>query len=380
MITNFDDIRPYTDTEITAAMRRIAESEYLPPLAKFVFPEKTQEEVKKLLLGFKNINDFQVGVMHVFNKQVIQQTIKNFTYSGFENLDTEKNYLFVSNHRDIVLDSSLLQSTLHDGGFRTTEITFGNNLMSSQLVVDIGKSNKMFTVERGGSAREFYINSLRLSEYIRYAVTKKGESVWIAQRNGRTKDGNDATDQGIVKMFCMSNMQNFVKSIEELNIVPIAVSYQWEPCDIFKTKELYLSRGGKKYVKQKDEDLISILTGITQQKGNVHFSICKPLEKEEYTKFANENPNKFFNRVAGLIDKRIFENYQLWSSNYIAHDIRSGTNKCEIQYTSEEKTQFMQRFQHILSQIEGDKEVVTSIFLGIYANPVENNFRMQTVL
>ena len=371
MNTNFDDIRPYTDDEIPAAMARIAESAYLPALAKFVFPEKKTDEIKSLLQSFKSISDFQVGVMHIFNKQVIRQSIKRFTYSGFEYLNPEKNYLFVSNHRDIVLDSSLLQSTLHDEGFRTTEITFGNNLMSSPLVVDIGKSNKMFTVERGGTAREFYTNSLRLSEYIRYAVTKKGESVWIAQRNGRTKDGHDATDQGIVKMFCMSNPQDLVTSIEALNIVPIAVSYQWEPCDMFKTKELYLSRGGNKYVKQKDEDLISILTGITQQKGNVHFSICKPIEKEEYAAFGNESPNKFFQHVAGLIDKRIFENYKLWSTNYIAHDILSGKNNYTNNYSMEEKTQFMQRFQHILEQIEGDKEIISTIFLGIYANPVE---------
>jgi len=173
-------------------------------------------------------------------------------------------------------------------------------------------------------------------------------------------------------MFCMSKLQNLTQSIEELNIVPIAVSYQWEPCDMFKTKELYLSRGGQKYVKQKDEDLISILTGIKQPKGNVHFSICKPLEKEEYAAFANEPPNKFFHQVAVMIDKRIFENYKLWSSNYIAHDIRSGTNRYAAHYTSEEKAQFMQRFQHILSQIEGEKEFISAIYLGIYANPVES--------
>ena len=371
MITKFDDIRPYTDDEIPAAMKRIAESEYLPALAKFVFPEKSINEVQALLRSFKSTHDFQVGVMYTFNKQVIAQTIKNFTYSGFEHLDPAKRYLFISNHRDIVLDSSLLQNTLHDEGFRTTEITFGNNLMSSQLVIDIGNSNKMFKVARGGNAREFYLNSLRLSEYIRYAITEKGESIWIAQRNGRTKDGNDATDQGIIKMFCMSNMNNLVQSLEELNIAPIAVSYQWEPCDMFKTKELYFSRGGKKYVKQKDEDLISILTGITQQKGNVHFSICKPINRNEYNVFVNETPNKFFNLVAGLVDKQIFENYKLWSSNYIAHDIRSGTSTFAHYYAVEEKEKFMQRFHHILSQIEGDKEVISSIFLGIYANPVE---------
>jgi 1-acyl-sn-glycerol-3-phosphate acyltransferase len=371
MITNFNDIRPYTDEEIPAAMKRIAENEYLPALAKFVFPEINIDEIKNLLRSFKSIHDFQVGVMYAFNKQVIAQSIKNFTYSGFEHLDPAKNYLFVSNHRDIVLDSSLLQNSLHDEGFRTTEITFGNNLMSSPLVIDIGKSNKMFTVDRGGTAREFYKNSLRLSEYIRYAITIKGEHIWIAQRNGRTKDGNDATDQGIIKMFCMSNTQNLIQSVDELNIAPIAVSYLWEPCDMFKTKELYLSRGGEKYAKQKDEDLNSILTGITQQKGNVHISMCKPIEKEEYLVFANEKPNTFFSKIAGLVDERIYENYKLWSSNYIAHDLRSGTNKYAQFYTAEEKEQFMQRFQNILNQIDGDKEVIAAIYLGIYANPVE---------
>jgi 1-acyl-sn-glycerol-3-phosphate acyltransferase len=375
MINNFDDIRPYSDDEISAAMKRIAESEYLLALSKFVFPAKTMNEIQTMLLSFKNIHDFQLGVMYAFNKQVIAQTIKNFTYSGFEYLDPAKNYLFVSNHRDIVLDSSLLQNCLHDEGFRTTEITFGNNLMSSPLVIDIGKSNKMFTVARGGTAREFYKNSLRLSEYIRYAINTKGESIWIAQRNGRTKDGYDATDQGIIKMFCMSNMQNLVQSVEELNIVPIVVSYYWEPCDMFKTKELYLSRDGEKYVKQKDEDLISILTGITQQKGKVHFNICKPLDKEEYIVFANEIPNKFFSKVAGLIDERIHENYKLWSSNYIAYDIRSGKNNYTNYYTTEEKEQFMKKRQHILSQIEGDKNMISNIFLGIYANPVDNKFK-----
>ena len=371
MMTKFDDIRPYVDAEIPAAMKRIAESEYLPAIVKFLFPEKQLNEVQALLCSFRNIHDFQLGVMYAFNKQVIQQTINKFTCSGFENLSPDKNYLFVSNHRDIVLDSSILQFALYDAGFRTTEITFGNNLMSSQLIIDIGKSNKMFKVVRSKTAHEFYKNLLHLSKYIRYTITEKGESVWIAQRNGRTKDGNDATDQGIIKMFCMSDTQDLVKSVEDLNIVPVAVSYQWEPCDMFKTKELYLSRDGAKYVKQKDEDLTSILTGITQQKGNVHFNLCKPLVKEEYVNFANESPNKFYKNIASLIDERIYHNYKLWNTNYIAHDIRSGSDEYAAHYTIEEKTQFLQHLHQTLNQIDGDKDIISSIYLSIYANPVD---------
>ena len=367
---NFDDIRPYYDHEILSAMKRIAKSEHLPAIADFVFPNRKIKDVQKLLRSFTSINDFQLGVMYAFNKQVIKKTTNSFTCSGFEHLNHKKNYLFVSNHRDIVLDSSLLQFSLFCEGFRSTEITFGSNLMISQLAVDIGRSNKMFKVIREGSAREFYTNSLRLSEYIRHTLTQKNESVWIAQRNGRTKDGNDITDQGIIRMFCMSNQQDLIKSIEELNIVPVSVSYQWEPCDIFKVKELYQSKDGEKYIKEKNEDLISILTGITQQKGNVHIEICKPLQKNEYINFVNESPNKFYKNIAQLIDNKIHQKYKLWNTNYIADDIRTGNNNHIDNYTAEEKELFLQRFNQILNQIDGDKDTISSIYLGIYANPV----------
>jgi len=374
MSHDFEDIRPYTDAEIPAAMKRIAENEYFPALCKFVFPEKKLSEIQELLRSCENIYDFQADVMHLFNKQVIAQTINRFTFNGSHYLDPRKNYLYVSNHRDIVLDASLLQSALLDEGFRTTEITFGSNLMNLQLVVDIGKSNKMFKVIRGGSPREFYNNSIHLSEYIRFTLTQKGESVWIAQRNGRTKDGNDVTDQGIIKMFCMSSRDDLVKSVSPLNIVPVAVSYQWEPCDALKTKELYLLKTGTKYSKNNDEDLTSILTGITQQKGNVNFSICKPLDEEEYTAFAHDSSNKFYSNMARLINERIYDNYKLWNTNYIAHDLRSGANSFIAYYTPEEKDQFVQRYHSILNQIDGDKYIISSIFLGIYANPVDQCF------
>ena len=370
MNTKFDDIRPYVDAEIPAAMKRISESEYFPAIAEFLFPEISLSDAQKKLHSYTNIKDFQFDAMYAFNLQVIKRSVKDFTYSGFERLDPAKRYLFVSNHRDIVLDSSLLQYALYLKGFSTTEITFGSNLMSSQLIVDIGRSNKMFKVMRGENPRDFYKTSLYLSEYIRYTITQKGESVWIAQRNGRTKDGNDATDQGIIKMFCMSDTKDLVRSIGELNIVPVAISYQWEPCDMLKTKELYLSRGGVKYVKQPNEDFISILSGFTQWKGNIHLSFCEPLQKEEYISFADEPPNKFYKNVAKLVDERIYSNYKIWNTNYMAHDIRSGTDQYAARYTPEEKELFQQRFQQALNQISGETDVISSIFLGIYANSV----------
>ena len=222
---DFDDIRPYYDREIPAAIQRIVNSDIFPLMVSYVYPGKSLEEIKKLILSFKTIKDFQLEVMRCVNEQVLARSTTGLTYEGIEQLDPQKKYLFVSNHRDIMLDSCLLQYLLYKNGHETTEITFGANLMSSPLVVDIGKSNKMFRVERGGNMKDFYMSSKHLSDYIRYVLTEKNQSVWIAQRNGRTKDGNDETDQGIIKMFCLSKASDKIQALSELHIIPISILY-----------------------------------------------------------------------------------------------------------------------------------------------------------
>ena len=367
----FDDIRPYYPSEIPPAMQRIAASEHFGILSQYIFPDKNVETVREMVRNFRTTEEFQKEVMYYFNEQVILRSMTDLTYYGLDHLNPETNYLFVSNHRDIMLDSSLLQYLLYKNDFRTTEITFGSNLMRPQLVVDIGKANKMFKVVRSSNIREFLKNSLHLSEYIRHTITEKGESVWIAQRNGRTKDGNDATDQGIIKMFCMSKKSDLVRAIEELHIVPVAISYQIESCDFLKTNELYKSLNGEKYIKQPGEDLHSILTGIMQPKGHVHISFCQPLTQEDL-QFDYKVPNDFYKKVACLIDKRIYNHYRLYNNNYIAHDLHSNNDACKDKYTTEEKAAFIARCHSMLEQIEGDKETLTSLFLGIYANPINH--------
>ena len=367
----FDDIRPYYPEEIPAAMQRIADSEHFGMLSQYIFPGKDTEEMRDMVRNIRTTEEFQTNVMYYVNRQFVTRSMTGLTFEGIERLDPKKKYLFVSNHRDIMLDSSLLQYILHINNFRTTEITFGSNLMNPQLVVDIGKANKMFKVIRSSNIREFLKNSLHLSEYIRYTITEKRESIWIAQRNGRTKDGFDATDQGIIKMFCMSKTSDLTDSINELNIAPLAISYQIEPCDILKTRELYMSRNGEKYIKQPGEDLNSILTGITQQKGKVNINFCEPLTKEEL-EFDHKTPNEFHKNVASLIDKRIYKDYKLYNNNYIAHDMRSGKSTYSDHYTKEEKDAFTARCKYMLEQIDGDKDALMSIFLGIYANPIDN--------
>lgn len=368
----FDDIRPYRNNEIAAAMQRIADSSSLPLLAAYVYPDDPIEIVQQRIAGYKTIKEFQSETMSMVNQQVLRRSMRSFSCNGLEQLSKQKAYLYVSNHRDIMLDASLLQYFLDSKGYETTEITFGANLMSNPLVIDIGKSNKMFRVERPGkSFKEFYRQSHHLSEYIRYVITERKESVWIAQRNGRTKDGNDMTDQGIIKMFCMSKESDKIAALTELNIVPMAISYEWEPCDILKTLELYESRLAR-YTKKPGEDLNSILTGIIQPKGNVHIELCKPVEPAELQQFSDFTNNEYNKAVARLLDKRIHEAYRLYPNNYIAHDLRHGSDKYAGYYTARERDDFRKQLRKLEQYDNYDIDRLMDIFLGIYSNPVDN--------
>ncbi len=368
----FDDIRPYNAAEIPAAMQRIAYSSSFPILAAYVYPGEPLDDVRKRIANYTTVREFQEETMSMVNERVIKNSITDFSCSGLDKLDPNKQYLYVSNHRDIMLDSSLLQYFLVQNGFDTTEITFGANLMMSPLIIDIGKCNKMFKVERpGGSIKEFYRCSKHLSEYIRYALNEKKQSVWIAQRNGRTKDGNDATDQGIIKMFCMSCPEDKIKAIEQLHIVPVSISYEWESCDILKTLELYESQFAK-YTKKPGEDLNSILTGIVQPKGKVHIELCDPVSYAELSELEHLTNNEYHKAVAKLLDKRINTAYRLYPNNYIAYDLRYGTTKYVEYYTQQERDAFIERVKLLERYDTCEVETLKDIFLGIYSNPVNN--------
>jgi glycerol-3-phosphate O-acyltransferase len=374
MIKNpiFDDIRPYYQEEIPAAMQRIASSDAFPLLASYVYPDEPLEAVRKKIASFTTIEQFQLDTMRHVNEQIIARSIDKFSGSGLERLDPKKHYLYVSNHRDIMLDACLLQYYLVINGFDTTEITFGANLMMNPVVIDVGKSNKMFRVERpGGDIKQFYKASLHLSEYIRYAIKEKEQSVWIAQRNGRTKNGIDATDQGIIKMFCMSESKDRVKALADLNIVPVSVSYEWESCDVLKALELYESQYTR-YTKKPGEDLNSILTGILQPKGRVHFEVCEPISVAELNALEHLTNNEYHKRVATLIDSRINTAYRLYPNNYIAHDLLYGNTRYRTMYTDAQFNAFMNRLAGLEKYDTCDVERLKEIFIGIYANPVDN--------
>lgn len=374
MIKNpkFDDIRPYYQEEIPAAMQRIADSEVFPLLASFVYPDEPIEQVRQRVRSFQNTHDFQHDTMVRVNEQIIKRSISEFTCSGLERLNPDRQYLFVSNHRDIMLDSSLLQYFFVINGFDTTEITFGANLMTHPVVIDVGKANKMFRVERpGGNLKDFYNSSLHLSEYIRHTITEKKQSVWIAQRNGRTKNGWDATDQGIIKMFCMSEPRNKIKALADLHIVPVCVSYEWESCDVLKALELYESQYTR-YTKKPGEDLNSILTGILQFKGRVHFELCAPISVAELSAFEGQTNNEYHKSVARLIDSRINTAYRLYPNNFIAHDLLYGNTRYSNLYNEQEYNAFVKHMNKLERYDTCDLDRLREIYISIYSNPIDN--------
>jgi len=370
-IDKFRDIRPYLEYEIPAAIKRIASNPLFDKVQAYLYPGIDINSARSRVARIDSVREFQKEVMYPAIETLIHKSCTSFSCQGLEHLSKKSTYLYVSNHRDIALDASLLSYSLNKGGFDTPEITFGANLMEGDFVIDIGKVNKMFKVERpGGDKREFYRQSEHLSDYIRTTLTQRGQSVWIAQRNGRTKDGIDRTDHGIVKMFAMSGRRDKVKSISELNITPVSISYEWESCDILKALELYKRSLGP-YHKSKGEDLNSILTGFVQPKGKVHITVCDTFTEEDLKPYADMRPNAFLKSVAELIDRRICSSYRLWPNNWAAYDIRSGSNRYSDRYTPEQKYALE---QHIDSAIQGyeDRSALRSILLDIYANPVDS--------
>ena len=354
----FDDIRPYTDAEIPAAMQRLVAYPEFRAVSGYLFPDRPFDEVAALLTSSRTVEEFQARFMVPVVEALMAKTTDGVTVEGMEKLDPGQAYLFVSNHRDIVMDAAFLQVLLRRAGLRTSEITFGANLMQGGLVVDFGKSNKMFRVERPttvSSPREFLQSSQRLSEYIRWTLLEKRESIWIAQRNGRTKDGLDLTDQGIVKMFGMAG------DIADLHIVPLSVSYEWEPCDVLKAAELAaLVRDGR-YEKKPGEDLGSILAGITQPKGRVHYAVGEPLTPADLAPWKGLPVNAFCRETAGLIDRRIHAGYRIWPNNRIAADLLLGTSSGG--YTDAEKAAFEKH-------LSAAPEELRPILLRIYAGPL----------
>ena len=370
-LSEFEGISPYTDAEAAEALSKLAEFPLLSQISQQFFPEEEPEFLKTILKSIKTIDEFQVLVMQKFVRWVLEHTAKNFSYDGVSNINPEKKFLALSNHRDIILDPAITQLILYANGIPMTEIAVGDNLITNQTIEWLIRSNRMIKVVRGISARELYLSSQLLSKYIRLNITQQRSSIWLAQRQGRTKNGYDITEQGLLKMLDMSGGADFQTNFEELNIIPMSVSYEYEPCDIFKARELVISRKHK-YVKAEGEDFKSIVTGIMQQKGNIHMNIGTQLTSEEIAAAALCDKNDRYQLIRHAVDQRVIEGYRLWKNNYVAYDIANHGFKYSHMYELADVEQFVSYMEHQLDTVEPEinREDLRRIFLDIYANPV----------
>jgi 1-acyl-sn-glycerol-3-phosphate acyltransferase len=312
-------------------------------------------------------------------QQVLKKSSEGLTTSGFDKLEKNTSYLFISNHRDIILDTSLLNACLFDHGLVMTASAIGDNLVKKDFLLKLSKLNRNFLVQRGLPPRELLQSSKLMAEYIGQLLLRENRSVWIAQREGRTKDGNDATHSGVLKMLGMGSEEpNLMNYFKKIKIVPVSISYEYDPTDALKMPQLMAEAKAETYVKEKNEDFITLLSGIIGQKKRIHIHVGDVLDKEiDALVVENENNNKQTQALAQAIDDSILRSYKLWPTNYIAYDLLHKTNKYSSQYSEDEKSLFERRLE---LKIDTANEIMVEGFLNMYANPVVNKSKYENAI
>jgi len=370
---NFDDIRPYNDSEVSHYLGLLIHDGGFQRILQYIFKDQTKiDQVKLLLSSIDTVKDLQLKfVYNLVNDLILQPSTDGLTAGGIENLDKNTSYLFISNHRDIILDSAIINYLIVYEGMNTTEVAIGNNLLIEDWIEYAVKLNRAFVVRRNLPARELLLASKKLSEYIRRDITLKHTSVWIAQREGRTKDGNDKTQLALLKMLNLSNHKEFKEGFGELRIVPISISYEIEPCGISKVDELYRKQT-EGFEKTQRDDLRSMGHGLVNPKGHVHFEFGKPIDSQLDLIAAEETTGAQIEKLAESIDQQIYSNFKLWPNNYIAEDMLNHTSANTQHYTDEQFRKFEGLVEEAITQIPGDSEVIRNMFLQMYVNPLLN--------
>lgn len=379
MRISIDDIRPFNDAEAVRALRRASYNPLALLISRFVFPDRSCLELSRTLRQVGSIDDYQRRVMSPLVENAVARTSSGFSFDGFEKISSAGKFLAISNHRDMILDVALTQWILLQKGLPLMEVCIGNNLIrDNALMSDLLRSNRMVSVLRGLPAREMYEASACLSEYIRESVTSQRCSVWVAQKEGRAKNGEDRTAQGLLKMLNMSGKGSFAENFEALNIVPLSISYEYEPCDLFKARELYVSES-RKYKKRHGEDTRSIIEGVRQWKGGIHLSADKPITREELAALDGQSGNDRFRLMRRILDERIIRGYKLWKTNYIAYDLLHGVEKYRDEYDAEDRGRFVEYVDAKIAKAGravSDLAEFRRVFLGIYAAPVSDKKRL----
>ena len=380
-INDFDDIRPLNNDEVKDAIESLIANEDFERAFRYINPDVNWKEFSETMRSFKTKEDFKAKLAYEAVMMVANKTTFSLTISGRSRLPKDKKpSTFISNHRDIVLDASFLNVMLYDVGYGMTQVAIGNNLLIRPWIETLVRLNNSFIVKRNVPVRQMLEVSKVLSAYIRRTITETKESIWIAQREGRAKDSDDRTQGSILKMLNMSGDKDILSNLMELNIFPVAISYEFDPCDFLKAKEFQQKRDDPDFVKSQRDDLLSMETGILNNKGRVHFTLTSPINDQLAQLDPNMEKNELIAAIASIIDKEIYKHYRFYPCNYVAYDMLTGTRRFSEHYGLKDKKQFEDYLQGQLDKIvlpNKDEAFLRTKILEMYTNPLKNFFANQ---
>ena len=375
----FDEIRPYAPEELPQVFEELIADPMFKAVVGQVMPGIPFDMIAAQMRQCKTNLDFQKAFFYRLLKDLVQKCAKGLVFDCSAIKDKSINYTFISNHRDIVLDSALLSVVLIENGMNTVEIAIGDNLLIYPWIKKIVRINKSFIVKRGLGLREQLKSSMLMSSYMHYAISQKHENIWIAQRQGRAKDSNDRTQDSILKMMVMGGEGDIFDRLKEMNLVPLSLSYEFDPCDYLKAKEAQQKRDDTNFKKSEADDLTNMQIGIYGYKGHIHFQTAACINAElDEIKSRNLPKTEVFTVIAELIDKHIHQNYHLYPCNYIALDTLNGENKFTDKYTEEDKAQFEGYLAKQMEKIDlpnKDLDFLRQYMLTMYANPAINHLK-----
>lgn len=374
---DFSDIRPYDDHEFREKISELVAEPGFEHAVRYAMPDVDYKQFVQNLLTVETQMDFQIKVMGPFLEMLVAKTTHGLSIDGLDNYDPSQSYTFITNHRDIVLDASFLNLCFIRAGLPLTQVAIGNNLLIFDWITDLVKLNRSFIVKRDGRVREALDNAKHLSAYIHYAVGEMHESIWIAQREGRAKDSNDRTQESVLKMLSLGGSGSCKQNLAALNIMPVAISYEYDPNDYLKVREFLLKRRDPEYKKTKRDDLFSMETGILKQKGRVHFRLGSCINKE-LAAVEGEGRPEVVHAACAVLDHAIHCGYRIFPCNYIAYDEVNGGSEYAAEYTPGDVRAFDEYIAGQLAKVDvediTDEEMafMRRTMLLMYANPLKN--------
>lgn len=373
----FEDIRPYNDNELPEKMAKIVKEPGFEHAIRYVMPDVDYPEFVKGLLSVKTRDEFQRKIVGAFLELLVAKTTKGLSFSGNENYTPGMAYVFITNHRDIVLDAAFLNLCFIHNNIPIAQVAIGNNLLIYDWITDLVKLNGSFIVKRDTGVREALFAAKHLSAYIHNIITNDKSSAWIAQREGRAKDSNDLTQESVIKMLCLGGNGNPLENILELNLMPVSISYEFDPNDYLKVREFLLKRRDPEFKKSQRDDLFSMETGILKQKGHVHFHLGKCINSG-MVNIDPTNRAEVIRRACDLLDNAIHAGYKIYPCNYIAFDKLNGNNDFSDKYTDADVASFNEYISHQLAKVDvpditdEEQDYMLEMMLLMYANPLKN--------